>query len=299
MKNNFYGDFLPKKEADILSIKLKLLSLGYVLPKHQKTNKWTFELLEALENFAFEHSNYAHIYQNKFLWWHDEINVKEALNLLSEVCDEVLNVQEKYAVDHLAVFENIIHKHNRIHSKGQRHWKEVTGITLHQTGIMMTNRWPRFKNLKAHFAILKHEQPTVVQVYPVNEYLWHANRFNSTDVGIEINGCFEGIHFDRSTAWKGGYKEKPDVVTESQITATLITIKYIMDIVKAHRGKISYIHAHRQSSMNRRSDPGERVWKRIGLEAQCRYDLFDGGEHFEAGGRPIPKEWDSEKNEKY
>ena len=58
--------------------------------------------------------------------------------------------------------------------------------------------------------------------------------------------------------------------------------------------KLEYIHAHRQSSKSRTSDPGEKVWKLIALEAQKRWGLKDGGPDFKLGGTTIPEAWNPE-----
>ena len=55
---------------------------------------------------------------------------------------------------------------------------------------------------------------------------------------------------------------------------------------------IEFVHAHRQSSASRRSDPGERLWREVvlymapelGLRCEPALALRDG--------RPIPREWD-------
>jgi len=54
---------------------------------------------------------------------------------------------------------------------------------------------------------------------------------------------------------------------------------------------VVYLHAHRQSSKSRTSDPGEKVWRLFALEAKERWGLKDGGGSFEIGGYPIPHDW--------
>ena len=302
----YFGSFFPEERGTILSIQEKLLYLDYQLPKHGKNGKRSFELVDALTEFSDDHLISDCGYYRDYSWWCNPFELKRILEQLTFVYENFSNIhiQDNYLVydnggrslsdknnDHI-VFHNISNKHQREHSKGVRLWTNITGITLHQTGIMMTNRPERFKKLRAHMAILKTRTPTIVQVYPLNTYLWHANKLNSEDIGIEINGCFEGIHGDKKTALKGGYKNEPDVLSTNQIIATRVAISYIIDVVSSHGGEISYIHAHRQSNKKRRSDPGSRVWENVGIWAQEEFSLSDGGDGYFNGGNPIPVEWD-------
>ena len=101
--------------------------------------------------------------------------------------------------------------------------------------------------------------------------------------------------------WKPKSKpnRKPMSVTDDQIASTLATIKWVMDEVEKRGGKLEYIHAHRQSSPTKTSDPGEKIWKTIALEAKRRWGLADGGPNFKSGGQPIPNDWDSDYTAKY
>ena len=56
---------------------------------------------------------------------------------------------------------------------------------------------------------------------------------------------------------------------------------------------MKFIHAHRQSSADRQSDPGSRIWQDAGIWAQQNLALSDGGKNFKVGTElKIPEAWD-------
>jgi len=180
-------------------------------------------------------------------------------------------------------------------------WKDVKGITLHQTATELGNKPSRYRNVACHIAIPP--DGSVVHVNPLEWVVWHGNSFNSKDVGFEIDGHFAGVETlneetgewvpNLKTYWKPASKpnRKPLSVTDGQVKATLAAIEWVIEEVARHGGKVEYIHAHRQSSTMRTSDPGEKVWKLVALEAQKRWGLQDGGQTFKLGGTTIPEEW--------
>ena len=183
--------------------------------------------------------------------------------------------------------------------KGKRKWKDIKGITLHQTAVQFGNNVMRFKNISAHIGVTPNGK--VVLMNDLTWKVWHGNSFNSHDVGVEISGAFAGIEGEERTFWKPKSKpnRKPESVTVSQVKASLAMIEWVIDTVAEHGGKVEYIHAHRQSSLMRTSDPGSKVWKEIALEAKKRFGLVDGGADFKSGGKPIPKEWDPSYTRSY
>jgi peptidoglycan hydrolase-like protein with peptidoglycan-binding domain len=189
-------------------------------------------------------------------------------------------------------------------------WKDVKGITLHQTATTLGTNPSRYRNVACHIGV-----PRDGSVLYVNSLEWvvlHGNAFNNKDVGFEIDGHFAGIESlneetgewepDLRTYWRP--KSKPDrqplSVTDGQVEATLEAIKWVIDEVARHGGKVEYLHAHRQSSKSRVSDPGEKVWKLIAIPAMERFGLKDGGQTFRLGGWTIPEAWNPEyKGSKY
>ena len=182
-------------------------------------------------------------------------------------------------------------QHMSIH-RGKRPWKQVTGITLHHTACVLGENPPRWAPLAAHAGItlsgksIYLADPTVL--------IWHGNGFNDSDFGIELDGYYEGVGGDALTLWQDptephrvGMTPTPELVLAAQTM-----VRYVVALVAAHGGKIQYIHAHRQSSKNRRADPGSALWRQVALPLMKELGLRDGGKGFALGGRPIPDSWD-------
>lgn len=188
-------------------------------------------------------------------------------------------------------------------AQGTRDWKKVTGITLHQTAVQFGDRPKRLLNVPVHGATLPGGD--IVLLHDPTDYMWHAGRLNRTDVGIEVSCRATGLEEQAKTLWlpkkdkhlKGEERlalESP--ATDKQIESTKKLVRYYVDLVSKNGGKIKYIHAHRQSSKSRRSDPGERVWREVGEWAKQELGLSDGGPGWTKGGIPLPDEWTGESN---
>jgi N-acetyl-anhydromuramyl-L-alanine amidase AmpD len=197
-------------------------------------------------------------------------------------------------------------KRPRRRSKG---WKDVKGITLHQTATEIGPKPERYRNVACHIGIPSDGK--VIYVNGLEWVVWHGNAFNNKDVGFEIDGHFAGVEKldeetgqwlpDISTYWRPKSKpeRQPLTVTEEQIKSTLAAIDWVIEEVARHGGKVEYLHAHRQSSTGRVSDPGEKVWKLIALPAMEKHGLKDGGPGFKLGGWTIPNDWNPEYDGKY
>lgn len=183
-----------------------------------------------------------------------------------------------------------------------RSWSQVKGITLHQTACDMGERVERYDTIGAHFAVLRSGK--VLYMCNPTGVIYHGNGFNTECVGIEINGLFAGVEGDDSTLWNDPstpYREAAQTVTPAQIEATKQLIRWLVGEVQSHGGAITKLVAHRQSSEDRRDDPGSKVWKEIALPMKAELQLDDGGPGFKINsGYPIPESWDpSRKGIKY
>ena len=180
----------------------------------------------------------------------------------------------------------------------QRSWSQITAIVLHQTACQLGEDPKRWFGVPVHVGVTRQGQ-----VLYLNEFTWnlpHANGFNSRSVGIEIDGTYEGIEGDISTWWPSpGYKS-PMKPTQELLASAREAVRWICSMTAKNGGKITHILSHRQSSADRASDPGSRIWQEVGLWAQRELGLSDGGDSFTVGeGRPIPRQWDSSKQAKY
>jgi len=188
-------------------------------------------------------------------------------------------------------FVDATQMHDQKHAKRPRDWSEITGVTLHQTGIYMSNTVERFLRLHAHIGIIDPDGVgTIVQVYPLDRVVWHGNGLNSFTVGIEINGLFEGIEGKGLPKYQRNMKLCHP--SAAQIEATRECLSWIKDEVIKHGGELKTVYAHRQSSGTRRADPGSKVWQEVALWAEDKLGLETRPTETFGKGRPIPEAWD-------
>lgn len=191
---------------------------------------------------------------------------------------------------------------NQKYVYGRRDWSKVTGICLHQTACVLGERPARWDTVGAHCGVTRSGQ--VIWLHDYDKLVVHGNGWNTQTVGIEIDGLYAGVEGDLSTIWNDPstpQREVGQVLTSESVEATCQLIRQICEEVRRHGGQIKALVAHRQASINRRSDPGEAIWKRIALPMSAELGLHDGGPNFKLGnGYPIPEKWDpSRKGIKY
>lgn len=200
--------------------------------------------------------------------------------------------------------------HEGQHREGVRPWASVTGITLHQTAGDLGERherwvkWPvknpktgalEFSSLKAHVGVTRGGQ--VLLVNPLDSRVAHGHGLNSSTVGIECSGTYEGIEGRRDTWWPAG--KAPQTPTPELIEAARRAVAWVVAEVAAHGGRVLYLYAHRQSSADRVSDPGSALWQAVALEVE-REGLVETRPGYTVGtGLPIPREWDARSPSPY
>lgn len=186
-------------------------------------------------------------------------------------------------------------------SKGKRKWKDVKGITLHQTAVDFGTNPRRLINVPAHGGTLRDGK--IVLLHTPTDYMWHAHSLNKHDIGIEVSCRAAGIEGDARTFWRSSKdiekkKQYKDLVKEAndiQIQATLELCLYYIELVKKNGGKIEFIHAHRQGHSSRISDPGSKIWKEVAKILIEKHGLTSGPVGWKSGsGNPIPEVWDDE-----
>lgn len=174
-----------------------------------------------------------------------------------------------------------------------RSWTSVTGICLHQTACNLGERDARWDTVGAHLGIMRSGR--VVWLHDFNRIVIHGNGWNAKTVGIEIDGLYSGVDGDPSTVWNDpstAIREQGQTLTTAALDAACQTIRWICSEVAKYGGTVSKLVAHRQSSKDRRDDPGSAIWKGIALPMSEELGLDDGGDGFAIGGYPIPREWD-------
>lgn len=190
---------------------------------------------------------------------------------------------------------------SRGESKGYREWSSIRGITLHQTAVDFGTNPRRLLNVPVHGATLR--DGSIVLLHDPTDYMYHANSFNKHDIGIEVSCRASGIEGNADTLWlpkslrgKGEPLSHASEATDDQLEATRVLIMHYVDLVESKGGKIEYIHAHRQSSKSRTSDPGSRIWRECGVWAIDELKLTAGPPGWSSGGYPLPDAWTGERN---
>lgn len=192
---------------------------------------------------------------------------------------------------------------SRGESKGTRDWSKIKGITLHQTAVDFGTNPRRLLNVPVHGATLR--DGAIVLLHEPTAYMWHAHTFNKQDIGIEVSCRAAGIEGLGSSLWlpKKFKKLKDDArlehareATDEQLESTKELVRYYVALVAENGGKIEFIHAHRQSSKSRVSDPGSRIWKAVGVWAIEELGLSSGPPGWKAGGTALPDAWTGEPN---
>lgn len=273
------------KGPEVKALQLKLIALGYSLPKFGADSDLGDETLKAISSFRQDHG------------------------LLEGATDFATTIPQKVVQAIEAAHAEMLKKNPLLppqdftasgtqwKNKAKRAWKQITGITLHQTAVLFGDNPAAWFGLNCHLGVTQSGRSYLI--CPLDRIVWHANLLNGPDVGIELDGYFEGIEGKRRSFWSppNDKNRKPLQATPPQIEATRATIRWVCDEVRRNGGEVKFIHAHRQSSPDRESDPGQRVWQEVGLWAQKELGLLDGGRNFTLGsgkhkGLRIPQAWD-------
>ncbi len=205
-------------------------------------------------------------------------------------------------------FLDLTARHNGQHKRGVRPWNQIDAICLHQTAGDLGEKperwswWPTrdadgdlvHSTLKAHLGVTRGGQ--VFLVHDLNALVYHGNSFNNRSVGIELSGTYEGVAGRPTTWWQPTGVRSPQTPTPELLVAAKVAIEWVVAEVAARGGKIKYLFAHRQSSAERESDPGDAIWKGVALPMLQKLGLSDGGPRYKVGsGEAIPMDWDPSK----
>jgi len=174
----------------------------------------------------------------------------------------------------------------------------VRGVMLHQTGCYMPESYDVWRKINAHCGVTR--KGTVILMFPFEMLIWHGNGLTRPTIGIEIAGLLRGVEGRSNTHWPPS--ATPNELLDIQVKAANVLLTIIEEEFAKQGGRWQVIYAHRQSSNMRMSDPGEAVWKRIGLPWLERTGATCGGipelgsssahdEYCVGNGMPIPAEW--------
>ena len=201
-------------------------------------------------------------------------------------------------------------KHRIIRGEvAKRHMTSVRTVVIHQTACIFGvsqgaidaakgNRElalaRRMLNVAAHCVALR--DGFYVLTNPFSWYVWHANALNEESIGLEIEGLYPGLKDDPATAHKedvaSTWGGKPMALTDLAVATAREALKHMVESARAEGAPLENIRAHRQSSVTRRSDPGQEIWERVVLEYAVPVLKLKTDTNFSVGGRPIPLAWD-------
>ena len=177
-----------------------------------------------------------------------------------------------------------------------RLWRDIEGVTLHQTGCQMPLRPEGWDRLNAHIGITR--GGTVVLVNDPTAMIWHAQGLSKSTIGIEIAGNFQGIDGRPATLWKGG--GGPDRLSGDMQAGLDVAFNWLLDQFKINGCKFRHIFAHRQSANARIGDPGSEIWQKVAKPWLEKLGATAGDPGFHLGsGRSIPSEWDENLTNHY
>ncbi len=264
-----YGD----QGAHVKKLQQKLLKLGYELPRWGADGDYGDETHRAI---------LACVRDNQIDTFLCDCMIKAIMDLKP-------HKQPNHIID-------VTNDHKVTHAYSRpRSIERITAIVLHQTACHLGTRVKRWHTLPAHVGVTRDGQ--IIWVNKFETVMWHANWFNMFSIGVEIDGNFRGVESKAWTRWKGGGRRS--ILGNVQLQAARQAMSWICEEVKRLGGEITHVLAHRQTSKNRRGDPGEAIWTGVGLWAQDELGLKNDPKYTKGSGLVIPKEWDPGSNGKY
>lgn len=210
-------------------------------------------------------------------------------------------------------------------SVGMRPWRQIVGITDHQTGTAdFAADHPGLDDVPAHALI--HRSGSVSLLHHPTAYVQHGHALNGGTIGIEVACRAAGTRGDASTFWRSprevhGYHQACKVdgreygltigrtaghpgrwhppreygelvaeATDDQLRSLSLLHRYYVDLVAMHGGAIRGIWAHRQGDESRTTDPGSRIYA-VAERDRVQLGLADVRDMKLGTGKTIPKSW--------
>jgi hypothetical protein len=289
------------KGDEIREMQKSLVAQGYPLPKYRADGHLGEESWDTLHRYADDHGiPWRPEVPQEVL---DDLDVDDPLVIIPTTKPPALGDVKLY--DLRGEQTNPPAKANKFRlSAGkvvERNPAMVTGITIHQTAVKYSAAQYQIdaaggdrelalarRSMDVACHVMAFHDGFIAWPNPLEWYAYHGNSFNSFELGIEIDGNYPGLIGGET--WNG---KAATPVTDASIKAARAGIELLVQEGRALGMPIEYLHAHRQCSSSRRSDPGEELWRRVVLEF-CVPVL---GLKLEQGrtwkeGRPIPVGWD-------
>lgn len=188
--------------------------------------------------------------------------------------------------------------------------EDVDSITIHQTACVFgkaanqPTRHHRAIGVACH--ALAFRDGVVALPNHFSWFVYHGNGFNSRSLGLEAEGSYAGIPDDPKTPIREDFQShwgddsKITILDELALETIKVGLRVMLEEADKWGAKIKYIHAHRQSSKSRTSDPGYEIWQQVVLDFAVKELGLKTQPHLTVGtGKPIPLEWDPSGKGKY
>jgi hypothetical protein len=178
----------------------------------------------------------------------------------------------------------------------------VTGVVIHQTAARFGVGPARIRAANGDEALALHrralEQPyhaiafrrtmSVAMGQRLVSYTHHGGALNALSLGYAVDGVYPGIVGGQT--WDGS---EPDPITPELVEVARVGLARLVETGRQTGMPLTCVWAHRQSSAQRRADPGEGWWRALVLEyAVPVLGLETQPERTWGDGRPIPADWD-------
>lgn len=189
-------------------------------------------------------------------------------------------------------------KHRIVQGKVQRRRpQDVDGIVVHQTACQFGTTPAQVRAAEGDAALAKHRRALQVAAHvtafktgvavvgnPLDWYVYNANALNRRILGLEIEGQYPGL--------LAAATKTPDKFEGEIEQAAQAGLRYLVEQGRRMGMPIRYVWAHRQSSNDRRGDPGEEIWRKLVLNfAVPVLGLETRNDDIVIEGRCIPRQW--------
>lgn len=271
------------KGDDVRDLQIKLMTLGYALPRWGADGDLGDETLGALALFMYEHKganpdDRADVVSNNEL-----MRVDDAMaGRLTELGWPDIPVTDYFDRKKFASMKADF---------GQRPWSQITAICLHQTACLLGEKPERMDTVGAHGVVTRGGR--FIELHAPNRLIAHGNGLNARSIGLEMDGLYS--EFKGGPAWNDpttSVVERAMTPTAQLISTSIAVCLWYADVVASHGGKIKFILMHRQSSGSRENDPGEELCKAVAIPVCEALGATMGEPGFKIGsGNPIPARW--------
>lgn len=290
-----YGD----KGIDVENLQRVLIARGYELPTYGADGHLGEETWDALQRFSADAG----------LKWAPEVPFGTIGELVKKRPVVAVPSAPLPPPTALVPFVDLRHLQADPHPKSKvfgrrtvrRPPSSVNAITIHQTAVKfsVTQRQiadtggdrrlalaKRALNVACH--AMSFHDGFFAAAAPLDWYVYHGNGFNKFALGLEIDGLYPGLK--NGSTWSG---DAATPITPASLQAAREALRWLTEQGRAAGMPIEWIDAHRQSSKDRRADPGQELWEavvldyavpKLGLKTRPSYVLGDG--------RAVPTDWD-------